>query len=179
MTGNDYCIRQFESGDGPAVRELHELAMRDAGDFVEGVPEPDLADVEGRYVEPDDCEFLVAERDGAVVGMVATHPAAAWILADRFTFDVPTAELTRMRVHPDHQRAGIGRRMVTELESWAADGGVEQFVLDVSEDNTGARRFYETIGFEYLRTVSFEALGRTFRLATYRKPIAASTDSGK
>lgn len=172
-------IRQLEPGDGSAVRSLHETALGDAGDFVEDVPEPDLDDVAGHYLAPDGAEFLVAESADTIVGMVAAEPVAEWLLADRFTFHVATAELTRMRVHPDHQRREIGRRLVADLESLAADAGFEQFVLDASEDNAGARRFYETIGFEYLRTEPFEALGDTFRLATYRKPIETTVDSGK
>lgn len=171
----DVRIRRFEPGDAPAVRRLHEAAMRDAGDFVEGVPEPDLADVPGHYLDRSG-EFLVATRAGEVVGMVAYHPVEEWILADEFAFDDRTAELTRMRVRPDRQREGIGRALYTELERRAVDDGYEAFVLDVSEDNDGARAFYEDLGFDYRETAAFEALGRTFRLAVHRKPIECRRD---
>lgn len=167
----DLAVRRFEVGDGPAVRRLHERAMRDAGDFVEGVPEPDLQDVPGHYLDGDG-EFLVGVLDGAIVAMVAAHPIEEWILADRFSFSGDTAELTRMRVHPDEQRRGFGATIVTELERCVRAAGYERLVLDVSEDNAAARRFYESQGFEYVDTATLTALDRTFELAVYRKHLA-------
>lgn len=163
-------IRRFEAGDGPAVRRLHEVAMRDADDFVEGVPEPDLEDVPGHYLESDG-EFLVGTVLGDVVAMVAFHPVEEWLLADRFDVDRPTAEVTRMRVDPEHQRRGYGRAIYEELERRAREEGYEQLVLDVSVDNDEARAFYETSGFASVGTVELEALGQTFPLAVYRKPL--------
>lgn len=175
----DLDVRRFEAGDGAAVRELHERAMRAAGDFVEGVPEPDLEDVPGHYLDGDgDGEFLVGELAGEIVAMVAYHPVTEWILADQFSVDDDTAELTRMRVDPDEQRRGFGERIYTELERRASEAGYDQLVLDVSEHNESARSFYENQGFEYLETASLTAIDRTFRLAVYRKRLhaAANTD---
>lgn len=175
----DLDVRRFEAGDGPAVRDLHERALRDAGDFVEDTPEPDLQDVPGHYLDGEGegdgtGEFLVGERADEIVAMVAYHPASEWILADRFSFDVETAELTRMRVDPDQQRRGFGERIYTELERRARDAGYDQLVLDVSEDNESARRFYEDQGFEYLETATLTAMDRTFRLAIYRKQLTGA-----
>lgn len=167
----DLRIRRFENGDGQAVRALHEQALRDAGDFAEDVDEPDLEDVCGHYLESDG-EFLVGTIDGEIVAMVAYHPVAEWILAERFTFDRTTAEVTRLRVDPDHQGEGYGRAICDELERRARQAGYEQLVLDVSEHNQCARSFYEARGYEYLRTEVIEIPQATFRLATYRKRFA-------
>lgn len=169
LTVADFDVRRFQAGDGSAIRDLHERAMREAGDFVEGVPEPDLTDVQGHYL--DDGEFLVGTLDGHVVAMVAFHPVAEWILADRFSFGDDVAELTRMRVDPAHQHEGFGTEIYAELERRARAAGYDRFVLDVSEDNAVARRFYESRGFEHVDTASLDAIGRTFHLAVYRKAL--------
>lgn len=176
----DLVVRRFEAGDGPVVRDLHERALRDAGDFVEDAPEPDLQDVPGHYLDGEgegDGEFLVGEQAGEIVAMVAFHPASDWILADHFSFEVDTAELTRMRVAPDEQRRGFGERIYTEIERRAREAGYDQLVLDVSEDNEPARRFYEDQGFEYLETATLAAMDRTFRLAVYRKRLHGAGDA--
>lgn len=168
MTALD--VRRYWAGDGPAVRRLHELAMRDAGDFVEGVPEPDLADVRGHYLDADG-DFLVGILDGELVAMVAYHRVSEWILADQFSLDDATAELTRMRVHPDTQRRGFGEELYTELEQRARADSYDRFVLDVSKDNDAARAFYEDLGFEYVETATLTAADRTFRLAVYQNDL--------
>lgn len=48
-------------------------------------------------------EFLVAEKEGEVVGLI------------RGTFDGSRAIIYLASVHPDHQRQGIGRALVQEI----------------------------------------------------------------
>jgi ribosomal protein S18 acetylase RimI-like enzyme len=48
-------------------------------------------------------EFLVAEKEGQVVGMI------------RGTYDGSRAVIYLASVHPDHQRQGIGRALVTDI----------------------------------------------------------------
>lgn len=48
-------------------------------------------------------EFLVAEKEGEVVGLI------------RGTFDGSRAIIYLVSVHPDHQRQGIGRALVQEI----------------------------------------------------------------
>ena len=163
-------IRRFAEGDGPAVRRVHERAMRDAGDYVEGVPEPDLDDVSGHYLDGSG-EFLVADAGDRIVGTIAAHPASEWLLADRVAVEEGTAELTRMRVAPAFQRQGIGWELYEALESWARTAGYDRFVLDVSVDNEPARAFYEAIGFDYVDAVTLEAAGETFPLAVYEREL--------
>ena len=164
-------IRQFREGDGPQVRELNEAALRDAGDYAEDVPEPDLEDVPGHYLR-DDSEFLVGVVDGDdVVATGAYHPVAEWPLADRFDFDSRTAELTRMRVDPEYQRTGYGRAVYEELEDRACGDGYHRIVLDTGVENEAARAFYDALGFEFAGEETIEGFGETFHLAVYRKSL--------
>lgn len=49
---------------------------------------------------------------------------------------------------PDQRRRGYGRRVVAGLLRWAAAQGARQACLQVTVDNTAARRLYRTLGFD-------------------------------
>lgn len=149
--------------------------MRDAGAYVDDVPEPDLDDVEASYLD-EGGEFLVGEVDGRIVAMGAFRPATGYLA--EFLEDPPaaTAELKRMRVDPDHQRRGYGRRVYEGLERRARDRGFTDLALDVTPDQTGARRLYEAMGFEAVRRESVRPNDERFELLFYRKRLGTAGD---
>ena len=59
------------------------------------------------------------------------------------------AGITRLFVHPDMRRRGVGRRIVRECAYISKCGGCETLGLQLGTDNNGAMRFYETIGFVF------------------------------
>ncbi|WP_135821495.1 GNAT family N-acetyltransferase [Halostella litorea] len=62
--------------------------------------------------------------------------------------DRRTAEVTRMRVDPDRQRQGYGTAILAALEDRATELGYETLVLDTLDRQTGAKRLYESFGYE-------------------------------
>jgi len=163
-------VRRFRDGDGPRVRELNEAALRSAGDYAEAVPEPDLEDVPGHYLDRNG-EFLVGRQDGTIVATGAYHHVDEWPLAGGFDFDRRTAELTRVRVDPDHQRRGFGRALYQELEYRARGDGYHQIVLETGAGNAAAQSFYDSLGFRFIGEERIEAFGETFDLAVYWKSL--------
>ncbi|ASU38032.1 GNAT family N-acetyltransferase [Herbaspirillum sp. meg3] len=80
------------------------------------------------------CTF-VAEVDGELVGF-----AAGITLAERkLDFD---AELTALYVLPSAQRAGIGRRLLTEVVATLGAAGAPNMLVWVLAQNKKARDFY-------------------------------------
>lgn len=85
--------------------------------------------------------YLVAERDGAVVGHA---------LLD---FAGPQAALAHVRTltivaHPRHTGQGVGTALMHALLDWArADPQVERVELRVRESNVAAIRLYRKFGF--------------------------------
>lgn len=79
--------------------------------------------------------YLVAERDGVVVG----H-AVASVVAD-------IAELQRIAVDPAHRRTGLATELVDAVAAHARAGGADRLLLEVREDNVGALAFYAARGF--------------------------------
>ncbi len=80
--------------------------------------------------------YLVARLDGVVVGYAVVSVAA----------DV--AELQRIAVDPSRRRSGVATALLDA--GVASSGEAERMLLEVREDNEGARAFYVTAGFTEL-----------------------------
>jgi ribosomal-protein-alanine N-acetyltransferase len=71
------------------------------------------------------------------------------------------ADLQRIAVAPDHQRAGIGSRLLAELVARCRAGGGSALLLEVAADNGPASAFYRRHGFvEVARRPRYYADGR-------------------
>jgi len=101
--------------------------------------------------DPDRRAVLVAERGGAVAGMitgqllVSTAEGGPAVLAE----DLVVAEAAR--------GAGLGRALVEALEGWARERGASRVQLLVDEENLAALGFYRRLGW---RPTQLRALRR-------------------
>ena len=84
-------------------------------------------------------EFLVAEYDGDVAGVVAMH-----------VYDESLAEIRSLVVRPDCQKHGIGRLLVEGCEKWAAGLGVTKVFALTYVDAFFAKLGYKTVSKESL-----------------------------
>jgi ribosomal protein S18 acetylase RimI-like enzyme len=80
--------------------------------------------------------FLVACSDGQIIATVMAG------------YDGHRGWINYLAVHPQHQRAGIGRRMMGEAESRLRAAGCPKINLQVRSSNTGVIEFYKRIGFK-------------------------------
>lgn len=76
-------------------------------------------------------EFLVAEQEGQALGMI------------RGTYDGSRAIIYLASVHPDHQRQGIGRALVTEIARRFKERGAGSIAVIVPGD----ARFWKKMSF--------------------------------
>lgn len=133
-------IRRYNSKDHDVVWELHKLGLVEIG----GMPskdnpwDQDIDNIEKVYLQGGD--FIVGELDGQIVAMAAFKRV-----------DSDTAELKRMRVHPDFQRRGFGQSIVQELEKTAKRMGYKKMVLNSSPRWTKAQKFYRKMGYKETR----------------------------
>lgn len=67
----------------------------------------------------------------------------------------PSAELSKMYVHPDHHGTGAAARLVTAAATAAREAGAVGLWLGVSEENGRANAFYAKHGFEHVGTKRF------------------------
>lgn len=99
-----------------------------------------------KIVAAEDQALLVAERDEGVVG-------CAHILIARAS-DIPIMVPRRFLVidnivvRKDSRRQGVGRLLLERAEQWALARGADMVELNVWEFNTGARLFYQALGYE-------------------------------
>lgn len=129
-------IRTYKPSDNSVAWELHWMGLKEIG----ATPvrnqgwDKDFSDIEGIYLK--DGEFLVGEMDGKIVAMGAFKK-----------IDEQTAELKRMRVHPDFQRRGFGQQILDELEKRAKEKGFKKMILDTSKKSFKAQNFYTKNGY--------------------------------
>jgi ribosomal protein S18 acetylase RimI-like enzyme len=80
-------------------------------------------------------------------------------------------ELTRIYVHPDHQRRGIGRRFLATGLAVMATAGINLCYASAEANNTAARAFYERFGFRPHREYGRFLGDQIIRLVEYSAPI--------
>lgn len=82
----------------------------------------------------DFSHIWIAKEGKSIVGMCSAEK------------EVDECKIGALYVLPDYQRAGLGRRFLSEAMGWLGDE--KDISLGVAEYNTGAIRFYEKNGFE-------------------------------
>lgn len=129
-------LRSFCDRDAEGVWQLHDAALEKAGAHGGRGPwEDDLRDIRSAYLDPGG-EFLVGIIDGTFVAM-----------GGLLRHSPQEAEIKRMRVHPDFQRRGFGRRVLETLEERARALGCRVVRLDTTEQQTAARQLYRGAGY--------------------------------
>ena len=81
--------------------------------------------------------LYVAEASGALVGMAVGSREG----------DAESANLYAMWVDPAWRTLGVGSRLVRQVLAWARSWGSSEVILAVTDNNEGAARFYERLGF--------------------------------
>jgi ribosomal protein S18 acetylase RimI-like enzyme len=89
--------------------------------------------------------MLVAECHHALVAQVWIDLRSGGVRA--------AGVIWALRVHPDSQRQGLGRRLMQSAEAAICDRGLMVAELHVETTNTAARTFYERLGYVVAGTV--------------------------
>ncbi|MFN3763594.1 MAG: GNAT family N-acetyltransferase [Anaerolineae bacterium] len=79
--------------------------------------------------------FLVAERDGFLIGYTEARPADHG------------AHVGRLAVAPSFQRQGVGGFLLRTVLSRLWERGIQEVTLNTQEDNIASRRLYGRFGF--------------------------------
>jgi ribosomal protein S18 acetylase RimI-like enzyme len=141
-------------GETIEIERLTALSERDAGELSELLVaiveqgasvgflpplEPDIARTYWLHaIEPENVVFLVAKRNGAIVGTVQLEWSPKKNGRHR-------AEVNKLLVHPNAQRLGIGRKLMDRLEALAVENGWTTLHLDTREGDT-SNDFYQSQG---------------------------------
>lgn len=85
--------------------------------------------------------FVVEDASGTVLGFILIGPQDG-------DEDSTTGELYAINVDPDHWGTGAGRSLHDAGVDALAEAGFDRAVLWVHPDNTRARSFYESLGWQ-------------------------------
>jgi ribosomal-protein-alanine N-acetyltransferase len=138
-------VRQATPADAEAIARVARASWRDTyrdifetafiEDFLaRNYDEAGLAGAAARAHDQPGAAFLVAERDGAIVGYL------------QFGEGTRGPELFRVYADPAHYGTGIGSALLDELHRRVGES-VTSYVLDVHSRNERGRAFYDRNGF--------------------------------
>ncbi|MEW9556174.1 GNAT family N-acetyltransferase [Nonomuraea sp. NPDC050783] len=133
-------IRRYRWSDLDTILALHQICLAEVGLFPgDGVYyDDDFPRIQEIYLACGG-DFLVGESDGRVVAMGGLRPV-----------DTGTAEVCRLRVHPEFQRRGFGAAMLHALERRAMELGFHRVRGDTTLNQEAALALYERQGWREL-----------------------------
>ncbi|MEV7661428.1 GNAT family N-acetyltransferase [Paenarthrobacter sp. NPDC089316] len=113
------------------------------------------------YLTDANITIMVLDDDGQLTGytMLIAKPTADPDVASVLSA-LPSTELSKCYVHPDHHGKGAASRLIQASLALATDKGAAGVWLGVNSENAKAIRFYEKSGFQRVGTKSFK-LGNT------------------
>lgn len=166
----DFTIRPAEPRDLPGILAIYALAVETGLASFE-LAAPDLDEMTRRHAAIVGAGFpyLVAERDGAVLGYSYAGPYRPRP-AYRFTVEnsVYVAETARGQ--------GVGRALIAALIEACAARGIRQMVAVIGDSaNDASIRLHASAGFEHaglMRSVGFK-FGRWVDSVLMQRPIGA------
>ncbi|MFI2564300.1 GNAT family N-acetyltransferase [Paenarthrobacter sp. NPDC018779] len=109
------------------------------------------------YLADANITILVLDDGGQLNGytMLIAKPASDPDVASVLSA-LPSTELSKCYVHPDHHGQGAASRLIRASLADAADKGAAGVWLGVNSENAKAIRFYEKSGFQRVGTKSFK-----------------------
>jgi putative acetyltransferase len=141
-------IRRARAGDHDVLLECWLRSVQATHDFVSDEAIAAMVPEVRSYLSSDTAEIWVAcDETGAIMGFMG----------------MSGPKMDALFVAPEFQGRGVGRRMVQQAQARHAD-----LAVDVNEQNTAARRFYEACGFVVDGRSELDDRGRPYPLLHLR-----------
>lgn len=113
------------------ARELVLKGLEEHFGFIDPSYNPDLRNIIQSYT-----------REGAVF-LVGIHERRV-VCSGAISFETPNVgRVSRMSVLKEYRRAGVAKRMIHCLESWAIQQGYQQLILETNNEWHNAIEFYK------------------------------------
>jgi len=143
-------VRPAQPADAATIVEFQHLMAMET-EAVRLDDESISAGVRAVFDDPAKGQYLVAEVDGAVAGVLLTqHEWSDWRNGNIIW-------IQSLFVHPDYRRRGVYRAMYEHLRKQVeADDSLKGVRLYVANENTRAMNTYESLGMDGDRYRMFE-----------------------
>ncbi|GAC1542689.1 MAG: GNAT family N-acetyltransferase [Herpetosiphon sp.] len=176
-TGQDLHIRDARPTEYAAARSITLAAYEQYALVMEPDFWRDLQRAVTRALDtPGHAEWIIAERQGGIVGSVMLYPAHIDSYAGA-TAPTGYPELRLLAVAPAARGQGIGRLLVEECMRRARAGGASALGLHTNDTMQTARQMYERMGFRRVPVLDFspapDHLVKAYRLDL--DPASATT----
>jgi ribosomal protein S18 acetylase RimI-like enzyme len=144
-------VREAALEDAEAIYYL----ARDLADALgDQRPRPDAVRARlGEFLKEPRARVLVAEVEDGVVGA-----ASIWIKPDLAHGDA-VIEVPMLVVSGSARRRGVGKLLIQEIQSIAADENAALIELVATKENDVARAFYRSLGFVETDHIALEFIG--------------------
>lgn len=136
-------LRQATRDDAPAVVDLLDRQLRELG--IDADPAATAHVVAELLAQPRRGQFVVAEHDGALVGV------AALCFATTIEYGGASVWLEELFVLPAWRGSGLGARLLAEAERVAAAAGAKIMDLEIELAHPRAASLYARAGFRAMR----------------------------
>lgn len=154
-----YLVRSWQPGDRAAAAALIAQVLAEYGLTCEPThSDRDVLEVEAYYWETGG-EFWIVEADGVRVGTAGYRPTSRSLRA---------VELRKMYLLPQARGQGLGRYLLTTLESAIQQRGFDEIWLETASVLKQAVGLYEASGYTVASGVETARCDRV-----YRKPLTA------
>jgi ribosomal protein S18 acetylase RimI-like enzyme len=135
-------IRDYRPEDRAACRQLYLDGLVQGARLADNDTGLDMDDIASAYAARDGNGFWVAQNDaGEVVGMIGVQQ-----------FDEGRGEIRRLRVRQDHQRRGIGAKLLERALHFCQENGYLKVTLGTSTGTVPAVKLFEKFHFHLDRS---------------------------
>jgi ribosomal protein S18 acetylase RimI-like enzyme len=91
--------------------------------------------------------ILVAEAEGVLIGQIFVNYYSTW---RNSKIGLRTGYIHSFRVKPEYRNQGIGRNLIQTAEAYLERNGFDRVIISVAQENQGALRLYQGLGYEIL-----------------------------
>ncbi len=140
-------IRKSTFDDIPAIAELYREQFREMSKLIPDFIKEGDQSVEflEKTISNDDCDILVYENDGTVVGFILlqskVRPGFDFMIPGKYCY------IMDVIVTKAHRKKGFGTALMNSAKGWAKEQNCSFINLDVLANNPGAIKLYEKLGF--------------------------------